>query len=162
MDFCCCCFVNGYIDWRMKIVYLVLFTIILMRLGCTHRERDRDERERSRCMLLIGLSVFSTVIVFCLHAIFKLLQTWNDGRLMDAIIMCWCSFQWPRPWCKVTVGQQRQKQISIDFTSTTKQTISIKLATTVAHFFYTTLTLKTFLWLDYLVFVPPAGRPGIF
>ena len=49
------------------------------------------------------------------------------------------------------MGQQRQN--SVDFASlTTKQAISIKLATTVSHsFFYVTLTLKMFVWLDHLV-----------
>ena len=44
-------------------------------------------------------------------------------------------------------------KIQCGIISTTKQTTSIKLATTVGHFFflYVTLTLKTFIWLGRLV-----------
>ena len=45
--------------------------------------------------------------------------------------------------------------INVACSRASKQTISIKLATTVGHFlffiFYMTLTLQTFIWLDQLV-----------
>ena len=43
------------------------------------------------------------------------------------------------------------KKISVECSWQTKQAISIKPATTVGHFFYVTLTLQAFVWLDHLV-----------
>ena len=50
-----------------------------------------------------------------------------------AVDLCSCSlFWWHWPWCKVTVGWQRQTNQRC-ILSTTKQAISITLATTVGH-----------------------------
>ena len=47
---------------------------------------------------------------------------------------------------------------SVELPSTTKQAISIKLATMVGHFFYVTLTLKRlYMWLDQLVGLWPGA-----
>ena len=60
--------------------------------------------------------------------------------------MCSCSFRWPWPWCKAKANNQRC------MLSATKQAISIKLATTVGHFYMTlTLLLQTFVELVLLV-----------
>ena len=66
------------------------------------------------------------------------------------IYICSCSFCWP--WCKVTVGWQRQTLNVALSLSTTKQAISIKLATTAGHF-YVTSALQTFIWIDHVCFV---------
>ena len=53
------------------------------------------------------------------------------GRTVDLYHIY--SFWWPWPWCKVTVGRQRKKFSVI---STSKQVISIKLATSVRYFLH--------------------------
>ena len=62
-------------------------------------------------------------------------HTWHDGR---------------NDLCKVTVGRQRQK-ISVAWS----WQLSIKLVTTVGHFYYVTLTMifQTFLWLFHFTFL---------
>ena len=60
------------------------------------------------------------------------IQTWQDDRLMDAIIICSCSFWWPRPWCNSQlIGKDKYQSCTL---SETKQAISNKLAATVGHF----------------------------
>ena len=49
--------------------------------------------------------------------------------------ICSCSFWWAWPWCKVTVGRQRQN-FSVELFLTTKDAASIKLATTVGLFLF--------------------------
>ena len=80
--------------------------------------------------------------------IFRLLhQTWHDDRLMDAIyahdhfndLDLEARSQW------VSKGKNQCCMFSAS-----KQAISIKLATTVGHF-YVTLTLQTYLWLGHLL-----------
>ena len=65
------------------------------------------------------------------HYLSYYIQIWHDARHGCPIFSC--SFRWPLPWCKVTVGRQRQKNQRCIF-SATKQAISIKMTTTVGHF----------------------------
>ena len=41
------------------------------------------------------------------------------------------------------------KQLAINYLNNLSKQLSIKLAATVGHFFYVTLTLQTFIWLDH-------------
>ena len=65
-------------------------------------------------------------------------------------IICWCLFQWPLPWCKLLsqwVGKGKKSMSNyLDKKASNITFISIKLATTVGHF-YVTLTLKTFIFM---------------
>ena len=67
------------------------------------------------------------------------IQTWHDGRLVHGIHVH-ASVDDLDFDARVTVGRQRQK-ISVELSEQLEQEISIKLATTVGHF-YVTLTLK--------------------
>ena len=51
------------------------------------------------------------------------------------------------------VGKDEQSVLNYFFTI--KQATTIKFATTVGHFFYMTLSLKTCIWLDRLAWVSP-------
>ena len=70
------------------------------------------------------------------------------GRIFSIFLknahICPCSFCWPWPLCKVTVGQERKKSAS-NYLNILASNISIKLDTTVGHFYMTlTVTLKTY------------------
>ena len=67
-------------------------------------------------------------------------RTWTVFKLLHSNLAWWQTYAWQicpcsriRPWCKVTEGRQRQTNQRWFF-STTKQAISIKLATAVSHF----------------------------
>ena len=73
--------------------------------------------------------------------------------LYMAYMLMLLSMTWP--WCKIIVGWQRQK-FSVELFLTTKQATSIKLATTVGHYFlrdhdfadvYILTTLFLLLWI---------------
>ena len=66
---------------------------------------------------------WTKTIIVIYRAIFKLRHSTLE----------WCSFRWPWPWCKVTVGLQRQINRR-RIISTAKQALSIKLTTTVGPF----------------------------
>ena len=79
------------------------------------------------------------------------IQTWHDGRRWDTISRpIWSdSIQWPWPWCKDTVGQQRQTNQRCWMLSAATQAIR-NCRLFFLFFFYVTLTLQTLIWLDQL------------
>ena len=109
---------------------------------------DLDLHSRSQVRLKLDYFLACNISdnnVFVSHHI----QTWHDGRLMDAIyahahfddLYLAARSQWV---CKVKTSQRCMM-------SATKQAINVKLATTTVDHSYVTLTLQTFTWLDQLV-----------
>ena len=81
------------------------------------------------------------------------IQTWHDGRLMDAIyiymlVLVLMTLNLMHGHSGSAKAKNQRCMLSL---SATKEAINIKLATMVVHF-YVTLTLQMFIWLDYVVF----------
>ena len=73
------------------------------------------------CLTCTIIVIFRTIFQLChSHLAWRQPYTWH---------ICLCSFRWPWPWCKVTVGRQK-----INF-ELSRQLRNLKLATTVGHFF---------------------------
>ena len=79
------------------------------------------------------------------------IHTWLGMTVEFCMIyMCSCSFWWPWPRYKVTVGRET-KESAFNYLDSWASN-NIKLAVTVGDFFSVTFTLQTFILLDHLVF----------